>query len=112
MLLHGDLHDANILAAERESWLAVDPKVHVGDPAYEALYVLLSPRFGPLLATTDPGPTLLRYLDIYSEAAEVDRDRARRWTQAGAVREALQARRNGEPSWLVEAFDKAAKVLT
>ncbi|WP_280400184.1 aminoglycoside phosphotransferase family protein [Nocardia carnea] len=111
-LLHGDLHDTNILAADRESWLAIDPKVHVGDPAYDAVYVLLSPRFGPLLTTTHPGPTLLRYLDIYCEAAEIDRDRARRWTQAGAVREALQARRNGEPAWLIEAFDRAAEVLT
>ncbi|MGI5222587.1 hypothetical protein [Nocardia sp. CA-290969] len=81
-------------------------------PNSRALYVLLSPRFGPLLTTAGPRPALLRYLDIYCEAAEVDRDRARRWTQAGAVREALQARRNGEPGRLIEAFDMAAELLT
>ena len=35
VLLHGDLHHWNILSAERESWLAIDPKGVVGDPAYE-----------------------------------------------------------------------------
>ena len=35
MLLHGDLHHYNILAAERQPWLAIDPKGVVGDPVYE-----------------------------------------------------------------------------
>jgi streptomycin 6-kinase len=34
-LLHGDLHHENILAAEREPWLAIDPKGVVGEPARE-----------------------------------------------------------------------------
>jgi len=32
-LLHGDLHHDNILAAERQPWLALDPKGLVGEPA-------------------------------------------------------------------------------
>src|SRR5579884_718199 len=43
MLLHGDLHHANILAAGREPWLAIDPKGVVGDPAYEPATLLLNP---------------------------------------------------------------------
>ena len=35
MLLHTDLHAGNVLAAEREPWLAIDPKPYVGDPAYD-----------------------------------------------------------------------------
>jgi streptomycin 6-kinase len=35
VLLHGDLHHANILAAEREPCLAIDPKGLVGEPVYE-----------------------------------------------------------------------------
>src|SRR5262249_48229170 len=35
VLLHGDLHHDNILSAEREPWLAIDPKGLVGEPAYE-----------------------------------------------------------------------------
>lgn len=35
MLLHGDFHHYNVLAAEREPWLAIDPKGLVGAPCYE-----------------------------------------------------------------------------
>ncbi|MGW3341908.1 aminoglycoside phosphotransferase family protein [Nonomuraea rubra] len=35
LLLHGDLHPRNVLRADREPWLAVDPKGYVGDPAYD-----------------------------------------------------------------------------
>ncbi len=35
VLLHGDLHHFNVVGAEREPWLAIDPKGAVGDPAYE-----------------------------------------------------------------------------
>jgi streptomycin 6-kinase len=35
LLLHTDLHAGNVLAAERERWLAIDPKPYVGDPAYD-----------------------------------------------------------------------------
>ena len=34
-LVHGDLHYANVLAADREPWLAIDPKPMDGDPHYE-----------------------------------------------------------------------------
>ena len=36
LVLHGDLHHYNILSAEREPWLAIDPKGIVGEPEYEA----------------------------------------------------------------------------
>ena len=35
VLLHGDLHHENILAAGRSPWLAIDPKGVAGDPACE-----------------------------------------------------------------------------
>jgi streptomycin 6-kinase len=35
LLLHTDLHAGNVLAAEREPWLAIDPKPYLGDPAYD-----------------------------------------------------------------------------
>ncbi|MGN9913074.1 aminoglycoside phosphotransferase family protein [Phytohabitans sp. LJ34] len=36
VVLHGDLHHDNVLRAEREPWLAIDPHGVVGDPGYEA----------------------------------------------------------------------------
>ena len=37
MLLCTDLHAGNVLAAEREPWLVIDPKPDVGDPTYDVL---------------------------------------------------------------------------
>src|SRR5687768_15993403 len=35
VLLATDLHAGNVLRAQREPWLAIDPKPFVGDPAYD-----------------------------------------------------------------------------
>jgi streptomycin 6-kinase len=55
VVLHGDLHHDNVLRAEREGWLAVDPHGLVGDPGYDVgawLYNPLAPchQDGALLA--------------------------------------------------------------
>ena len=42
VLLCTDLHAGNVLAAAREPWLAIDPKPHVGDPAYDSLQHMLN----------------------------------------------------------------------
>lgn len=35
VVLHGDFNPGNVLAAEREPWLAIDAKPMIGDPAYD-----------------------------------------------------------------------------
>jgi streptomycin 6-kinase len=42
VLLATDLHGDNILAAQREPWLVIDPKPYVGDPAYDLLQHMLN----------------------------------------------------------------------
>jgi streptomycin 6-kinase len=42
VLLCTDLHADNVLAAEREPWLVVDPKPYVGDPTYDVLQHILN----------------------------------------------------------------------
>ncbi len=42
VLLCTDLHAANVLAAAREPWLAIDPKPYIGDPAYDPLQHMLN----------------------------------------------------------------------
>jgi streptomycin 6-kinase len=42
VLLCTDLHAGNVLAAAREPWLVVDPKPHIGDPAYDPLQHMLN----------------------------------------------------------------------
>ncbi|RKS68872.1 streptomycin 6-kinase [Actinomadura pelletieri DSM 43383] len=43
VVLHGDLHHDNVLRAEREPWLAIDPHGYVGDPGYETGALLYNP---------------------------------------------------------------------
>jgi streptomycin 6-kinase len=54
VVLHGDLHHDNVLRAQREPWLAIDPHGVVGDPGYEAGTMVHNPdpdrRDGDLLA--------------------------------------------------------------
>jgi len=42
VLLATDLHAGNVLRADREPWLVIDPKPFVGDPAYDATQHLLN----------------------------------------------------------------------
>ncbi|MFE3193696.1 aminoglycoside phosphotransferase family protein [Nocardia sp. NPDC059240] len=110
-LLHGDLHDANVLTGGREPLLAIDPKGYVGEPAYDSLTVIRSRRFAPLLFAADSDAGLLRGLDLYCEAADLDRDRARRWAQVRAVRSALWGRRYGDPDWIIQSTDHLAAIF-
>ncbi|MFF0739733.1 aminoglycoside phosphotransferase family protein [Streptomyces sp. NPDC004111] len=109
--VHGDLHFANVLRSHREPWLAIDPKGLVGDPAYDSL-TLLRTRPAELLAAADPGAAVLRRLAVFADAAEVDRERARRWAQFRAVEAAHWGRAHGEPAELVRLTDALAALLT
>ncbi|MEE1766946.1 aminoglycoside phosphotransferase family protein [Streptomyces sp. JV185] len=93
-LIHGDLHARNILRAHREPWLAVDPKGYAGDPAYDAGTLLKSWAL-TLIEASDLGKALHRTVYVFAEAAEVDRERVRRWAQFHAVRAAFWGRRHG-----------------
>jgi streptomycin 6-kinase len=42
VLLCTDLHAENVLAAQREQWLVIDPKPFLGDPTYDVLQHLLN----------------------------------------------------------------------
>ena len=94
LMVHGDFHQRNILAGVREPWLAVDPKGYVGDPAYDG-GTLLRTRAIALIEEDDLDKALLRSLDIFTEAAELDRERVRRWAQFHAVQNAFWGRRHG-----------------
>ncbi len=84
VLLHGDLHHDNILAAEREPWLAIDPKGIVGEPAYEVGALLRNPLPG-LLARPEPGRVLARRIEQLAAELGFDRARIRGWALAQAV---------------------------
>lgn len=79
-LLATDLHAGNVLRAEREPWLVIDPKPFVGDPAYDATQHLLN-SIRRLRA--DPEDLLARFSDMLGVEAE----RVRLWTFARAAAE-------------------------
>ena len=84
VLLHGDLHHANILAAERRPWLALDPKGVIGEAAYEVGAWLRNPWPG-LLAEPHPGRILARRVDQCADELGFDRARLVGWGLAQAV---------------------------
>ncbi len=78
-LLHTDLHYANVLRAERQDWLAIDPKPMAGDPAFEVAPALWN-RFVELGTGSSIRWGLRRRLEVICDAAGIDEDRARAWT--------------------------------
>jgi streptomycin 6-kinase len=77
-LLHTDLHFFNVLAAEREPWLVIDPKPMSGDPHYE-IAPLLWNRWQEALATRNLRSAILDRIFTVVDAAGLDEDRARDW---------------------------------
>lgn len=75
-LIHTDLHYANVLAAEREPWLAIDPKPLNGDPHFEVAPMLWN-RWEELAGDVRDG-VRRRFFTIV-DAAGFDESRARAW---------------------------------
>jgi streptomycin 6-kinase len=84
VLLHGDLHQDNILSAERERWLAVDPKGLIGEPVYET-GALLRNFWPDILSIADPRPLMVRRIDQLSAELGFDRERIYNWGFSQAV---------------------------
>lgn len=114
VVVHGDLHYANVLAAEREPWLAIDPKPVNGDPHYEVAPLLWN-RWDEMAASgrgpcdgPRPGPSvresIRRRFHTVVDAAGLDEARARDWVivrlvlgASWTVRDALRGHRSTTP---------------
>jgi streptomycin 6-kinase len=80
VLLATDLHAGNVLSAEREEWLAIDPKPFVGDRAYDATQHLFNCRSRLTVAADS---TINRFADLL----ELHAERLRLWMFARAAAE-------------------------
>lgn len=71
VVCHQDFHRGNVLSAEREPWLAIDPKP-----------VLAEREFDTAALVRDGPGDLRRWLDFLSSELGLDRERMRRWALA------------------------------
>jgi streptomycin 6-kinase len=80
VLLATDLHAGNVLRAQREPWLVIDPKPFVGDPAYDATQHLFNCE---QRLRANPDETIRPFADLL----EIDSERVRLWMFARAAAE-------------------------
>src|SRR4029077_21089265 len=80
VVLATDLHAGNVLRAQREPWLMIDPKPFAGDPAYDVVQHLLNCEHR---LQADPDSLIHRVADL----AQVNADRVRMWLFARAAAE-------------------------
>ena len=92
VLLATDLHAGNVLRAEREPWLVIDPKPFLGDPSYDATQHLFNCH---ARLRSDPYATIRSFADLLG----VSHERLRLWTFARA---AASPREDWKNSLLIE----------
>jgi streptomycin 6-kinase len=80
VLLATDLHAGNVLRAQREPWLVIDPKPFVGDRVYDATQHLFNCKRRMFAA---PAETIVRFAELLA----VDHERVRLWMFARAAAE-------------------------
>jgi streptomycin 6-kinase len=102
VLLHQDLHADNVLAAEREPWLVIDPKPLSGEREFELAAIVRGGELG------HDERSVRGRLDRLSSELGLDRERARGWAIAQTL---AWAWTNDEPHpdhvevarWLLQA---------
>ena len=105
VVVHGDLHYANVMADAAGEWVAIDPKPMAGDPHYEPAPLLWN-RMEELSGPGAVGSVrdgLRRRFHAVVDAGGLDEDRARDWV---VVRMVLNA------GWTVEDARRADRRLT
>ncbi|CAM5466118.1 aminoglycoside phosphotransferase family protein [Streptomyces] [Streptomyces griseus] len=95
-LLHWDLHYDNVLAAQREPWLAIDPEPLAGDPGFDLWPALDSRWDDVVVAPGEPLRVVRRRFDLLTEALGLDRARAAGWTLGRLLQNALWDIEDGE----------------
>jgi streptomycin 6-kinase len=73
VLIHQDLHADNVLAAEREPWLVIDPKPLAGEREFGVAPIIRSVELG------HSERAVVDRLDRLSSELGLDRERARGW---------------------------------
>jgi streptomycin 6-kinase len=102
-MVNTDLHYQNILAADRQPWLAIDPKPLAADPAFAVTPALWN-RWAEAIASGDLRAHLRRRLSIICASAGLDEERARAWSIVREVQMGLWAIDKGDGAELTKAI--------
>jgi streptomycin 6-kinase len=86
-MVHTDLHYGNVLAADREPWLVIDPKPVSGDAHYEVAPLLWN-RWDEAVASGRVRDAVRRRFHTVVDAAGFDEERARDWVVVRALHNA------------------------
>lgn len=92
VVLHGDLHHANVLDFGSRGWLAIDPKGLLGERGFDFANLFCNPD--PEIAHA-PG-RLARQAGVIAEAARLDRGRLLEWVLAWSGLSAVWKVEDGE----------------
>ncbi|MFB7667869.1 aminoglycoside phosphotransferase family protein [Kitasatospora sp. NPDC056138] len=95
VLLHGDFHHGNVLAADRAPWLAVNPEPLVGERAFDLAW-LAQDRMDTLAGSPGPRAATRRRLHQLADAVEVEHERLRGWTLFRTVAAGLRSLESGD----------------
>ncbi len=108
LIVHSDLHFENVLAAEREPWLVIDPKPLSGDPHYEVAPLLWN-RWDEIEAASSVREAIRERFHTVVDEAGLAEDRARDWVVVRMMVNALWELEEPSPpsdekaSWPAEA---------
>jgi streptomycin 6-kinase len=84
VLLHGDFHPGNVLAAQREPWLCIDPKPLLGEPAYDlAQWLFNRARF--VIGSDDAVAILQQQIERFASDLGLDPARIAGWAFVKAL---------------------------
>ncbi|MEV6767921.1 aminoglycoside phosphotransferase family protein [Nocardia sp. NPDC051030] len=92
LIVNRDNHLGNIIAAEREPWLLIDPKPYLGEAAFDAGFL------GMIQVQSWPTPEHARtVIARTAEGLEIDTDRARGWAFMRAMEQIAWSFEDEEP---------------
>ena len=111
VIANRDFHLGNVLASQREPWLAIDPKPLAGEPAFDAAHLVRS-----LLGKSISTPELERLISTIAGLLELPAQRVAGWILVRSMEDAFWCVDTGagDPQWdvaCVEAVERSCHLL-
>lgn len=98
MLVHGDLHQNNVLSSNRDEWLAIDPKGVAAEPAYETGTMIRDP-FKRMKNNPDMKKIITQRIHTLSDELGFNPQRIHKWAFAQTVLSAVWSAEDKDKRW-------------